>query len=248
MWAIYKKELRGYLLSPVAWTIWVMFTFLNGYAYMVLISSLQNRMFSNPDLTITDAFLGPLHGFARFLLLLICPILTMKLFAEEKQTGTLELLFTYPLTEVQMLGGKVLAALTTALLMLGLTLPPLVYLSFYTTIDWAMVGTAYLGFLLLMGTFLTIGIWASSLTSSQAVAFGVSFGLLLLLWLLNALQGITWALGPVGSFLREFALLDHYESFSRGVISSNDVIFYLSLMAFFLFLTSKQLESRKWRG
>lgn len=248
MWAIYKKELRSYLLSPVAWTIWVAFTFLNGYAYFVLISNLQNRMFQNPDLTLTDAFLTPLHGFARFLLLLICPILTMKLFAEEKQTGTLELLFTYPLTEAQMLGGKVLAAFTTATVMLGLTLPPLVYLGFYATIDWSMVFTAYLGFLLLMGTFLTIGIWASSLTNSQAVAFGVSFGVLLLLWLLNALAGITWSLGVVGSFLREFALLDHYESFSRGVVNSSDVIFYLSLMAFFLYLTSKQLESRKWRG
>lgn len=246
MWAIYKKELRAYLLSPMAWVIWVAFTTVSGFGFFVLLYH-SGEMMQQTEMGLTEYLLTPFYGFLKFLLLLICPIFTMRLFAEERQTGTLELLFTYPLTEAQLLFGKALAAMTTAVIMMGLTLPPMVYLNYYTTVDWAVVFTVYIGFLLLAATFISIGLWSSSMTNNQAVAFGISFGILIMLWLANALQSRI-DLGPIGRFFKSLSLLEHYESFGKGLLNSNDILFYLSLITFFLYVTSKQLEARKWRG
>ncbi|NDD30810.1 MAG: hypothetical protein EB084_21345 [Proteobacteria bacterium] len=247
MWAVYKKEMRQYLLTPLAWIVWVCFLFLAGWVFQFFIRQALDSVYGGaPDQGLTDFVVTRYFGFNKFILLFVIPILSMRLFAEEKQSGTLELLFTYPLTEIQMIFGKLLAALTVACIMVGLTLPPIFWASKYGALDWSVLACTLVGIVLLVTVALSIGIFASSLTGSQVVAFIITLITLLALWLAAPL---TDGLQPgLGRFVHELSLIDHFENFGRGIINSSDVIFYLSLSAFFLFLTAKQLESRKWRG
>ena len=247
MWAIYRKEMRQYLLTPLAWIVWVCFLFLVGWVFQFFVGQALDSVYTGQtDQSLTEFVVTRWFNFMRFVLIFVVPILSMRLFAEEKQTGTLELLFTYPLTELQMIFGKLLAALTVAGIMMGLTFPPILWISKYGSIDWSVLATSYLGIMLLITVALSIGTFASSLTNSQVVAFIITLITLLGLWLAAPLTDRVQA--GLGRFVHELSLIDHYENFSRGIINSADVVFYLSMAAFFVFLTAKQLESRKWRG
>lgn len=250
MWSVYRKEMRHYLLTPLAWVVWVAFLLLIGVVFSFFVGRVLESAFgAGGDQGLTELLFTPYfgNGFVRFVLLFTIPMLSMRLFAEERHSGTLELLFTYPLTELQLILGKLLAALSVAAVMLALTFPPIFWVSRYGGMDWPVVFCCYLGLMLMLLVFLSFGMFASSLTNSQVVALIITWIGLMALWLAGALADAASA-NPAMRLIHELSLLDHFNSFNRGIINSNDVIFYLSLAAFFVFLTTRQLEARKWRG
>jgi ABC-2 type transport system permease protein len=179
-------------------------------------------------------------------MLFFLPFMTMRLFAEERRSGSIELLLTYPLRDGAILLGKYLAALALYGLMLVATLVYPLIVAYFAPLDWGPILTGYLGLLLLGGAFLAVGILASSLTENQIVAAIVSFGILLIFWVLG------WRAeslgGAWGSILSHLSLLDHFDSFARGVLDTKDVVYYLNLTAVALFLALRSLEARRWKG
>jgi len=251
--AIFKKEFRCYFTSPIAYVVLTIFALISGYFFYSLLTffSLNSLQASfNPafaqSLNATEWIVRPLLRNIAVTMLLLMPAATMRLFAEEKKSGTIELLFTYPIRDWELVLGKFLAGLTLYAGMLGVSLLDLVMLGFFARIEWGPVLTGYLGLLLLGMAFLGLGILASSLTENQIVAVVGAFGVLLLLWVIG---WATETAGPtVGAILSHLSIINHYDSFAKGVIESKDVIFYLNFTLLCLFLTLRSLESKRWRG
>jgi ABC-2 type transport system permease protein len=174
------------------------------------------------------------------------PLLTMRLFAEERKLGTIELLFTYPLRESEIYAGKYLAAATVFLVMLATTVVFPLYL--YTIQPYALrvILAGYSGLLLMGLVFIAVGLCVSALTDSQVVAGVGSVGLLLLFWFMswNEASGSDQVMRVV----KAFSTFDHFWNFSKGLIDSTDVLYYLFVTAFFTNLTLRLLDSRRWRG
>jgi ABC-2 type transport system permease protein len=179
-------------------------------------------------------------------LLLMAPLLTMRLYAEERKSGTMELLFTYPITDRATLLAKFGAVLTILAVLLSGTLPSILLLYFLASPNWAAVFSGYLGVFLLGGSFLALGLFTSSVTQNQIIAAILSFGALLMFWIIGWLKSIV---GPTAAQLVEYlAVTRHFESFAKGVLDSRDFVFYFVFILFFLFLTLRQVESYRWRG
>ena len=253
IWPIFKKEMRLYFGSPVAWVVMTIFLFIAGYFFYSIfafytLASMQSAM--NPqmgrDLNVTDSVLRPLFSNMSVILLLLMPIITMRLFAEERRSGTIELLLTYPVRDGAVLLAKYLAALGLYALMLALTLlyPGIVF--YFTRVEWGPLLTGYLGLLLMGATFLAVGIFASSLTENQIVASITTFGVLLFLWVVG--WSAEYVGGSWGRVLSHLSLLDHFDTFARGVLDTKDVIYYVDVTVVALFLTLRSLEARRWKG
>jgi ABC-2 type transport system permease protein len=260
---ICKKELTSYFYSPIAYVVTTIFLLVSGYFFFnllvsyaelsrVVLSNQYNPYVSQIPLNFTESLFRPLFSNTNVIMLLMLPLLTMRLLAEEKRSGTFELLLTYPIRDIETVLGKFSACFLVFAIMLGLTL---VYPLFLVAIRTEGMGTgieigplisSYLGLLLMGGAFIAFGLLASSLTSNQIIAAVISFGALLLFWLIGF---SAYAAGPVlGGILRHLSLLAHFENFSKGIINSQDVIYYLNFTVFCLFLTLRSLESNKWRG
>jgi ABC-2 type transport system permease protein len=173
-------------------------------------------------------------------------MLTMRLFAEEKKSGTIELLLTYPERDGEVLLGKYLAALALFAVLLALTLVYPGLVSAFTRVEWGPVLTGYLGLLLTGATFLAVGVLVSSLTENQIVAGFGAFGILLAFWIVG--WGAEWASGNLRAVLQYVSIPEHIDGFSRGVIDTKDVVYYLSAIGLALFLTLRSLDSKRWRG
>lgn len=253
IWPILKRELKSYFVSPIAYVVIFIFLLIAGYFFYANFTnysfiSLQAASSSAgfQGLTPTDVVLRPLFGNLSVLMLLMMPLLTMRLFAEEKKTGTMELLLTYPVRDIEVLLGKFLACLLVFALMLALTLSYIVFLAVLTDPEFGPIITGYVGLLLVGAAFISLGILASSLTENQIVAAAISFGLLLLFWIVG---WSSYFVGPkLAAVINHVSLLEHLESFSKGVFDTNDIIYYLSFAFLCLFLTSRSLESKHWRG
>jgi len=253
IWAIFKKEMRLYFTSPVAWVVLTIFLFIAGYFFASIFSffsqaSIQSAM--NPqmgrDLNVTDSVMRPLFSNISVILLLLMPLVTMRLFAEERRAGTIELLLTYPVRDGAVLAGKYLAALGLYALMIGLTvLYPLIVV-YFARLEWGPVLTGYLGLLLTGATFIAVGVFASSLTENQIVAAVTTFGVLLIFWILG--WSADYAGGSIGRVLQFLSILEHNDSFSKGVLDTKDVLYYVNFTALALFLTLRSLEARRWKG
>ena len=253
IWPIFKKEMRLYFSSPVAWVVMTIFLFIAGYFFYSIfafytLASMQSAM--NPqmgrDLNVTDSVLRPLFSNMSVILLLLMPLITMRLFAEERRSGTIELMLTYPVRDGAVLVAKYLAALALYALMLGLTLLYPGIVVYFTRVEWGPLLTGYLGLFLMGATFLAVGIFASSLTENQIVASITTFGVLLFLWVVGwsaEYVGGTW-----GRVLSHLSLLDHFDTFARGVLDTKDVIYYVNVTIVALFLTLRSLEARRWKG
>jgi len=254
IWAIYRKELRLYFTSPVAYVVVAMFLIIAGVLFYLSIGSFSlysmqaamNPAFAR-DLNVTELVFRPLlSNTFSVVLLLLMPILTMRLFAEEKKSGTIELLLSYPVKDGEVLLGKFFAALTLFIIMLVLTLLYPILAGALTRIELAPILTGYLGLLLMGAAFIGVGLFASSLTENQIVAAVSTFAILLILWVLG------WSADMVGPFwgklMTHLSILEHQESFGKGVIDTKDVIYYLNVTIFSLFLTLRALESKRWRG
>jgi ABC-2 type transport system permease protein len=240
--AILEKELRSYFSSLLAYVVMAVFLVLSAFFF-----------YTNLAFFITMGGFDLNRGLwqyqfhdMRLVLLLIAPLLTMRLFAEERRQGTLELLWTYPIRDVSLIGAKYAAAFVVLVAMLLLTLAYPAAIAFIYPIDFSSVLVGYLGLLLLGASFLACGIFVSSLTDSQLVAGTVTFGMLLFFWV------ITWnqaaANDRLVAALTQVSLFDRFFLFARGAIDSKDLVFFALFIGFFLFLTLLSLESRHWRG
>jgi len=255
--AVYTKEMRSYFVSPIAYVIAGVFLFLSGYLFRNLLMqfnfwclqfaqrSQMMGMGGMPNLNLNEMVVTNFFAVMDFIWLLVVPMLTMRLFAEEKKSGTIELLMTSPISTVQVLLGKFFACLSLYALIVALTLVYCVILEIYGSPDWGPIFSGYLGYLLLGGTFISVGILASALTENQIVAVLLSFGMLLLLWLID--WSASFAGPTAAKILQYLSFIEHLQDFQRGVIDTKDVIFYLSFIFFGLFLTTRVLESRRWR-
>jgi ABC-2 type transport system permease protein len=253
IWPIYKKELRLYFTSPVAYVLLTIFLLISGYFFYSIFAfftraSMQTAM--NPgmgrDLNVTDSVLRPLIANMSVILLLLMPLVTMRLFAEERRSGTIELLLTYPVRDGAVLVSKYLAALTLYGVMIAGTLAYPAILLYFAKVEWGPLATGYLGLLLLGAMLLGIGIFASSLTENQIVAAIVAFGISLMFWVLG--WTAEFARGPLGTVLSHLSILEHNDTFAKGILDTKDVIYYVDFTALFLFFTLRSLEARRWAG
>ena len=228
------RELRSYFVTPIAYVIAAFWLLGTGFFFWFSASS-------------SDASLRNVFGVVIVLLLLISPALTMRLIAEESRTGTLELLLTSPVQDWAVVLGKFLGVFGLYLSMIALTLfYPLMLILFGGDPDWGPIWSGYLGLLLVGMSFLSVGLFASALTSNQMVSAVIAFVILLVLFIIGNVSGL---LGPgVGEFVASLSLSDRYDSFPRGVIDLKDVIFYLTFTAVVLFITIQDVEARRYRA
>jgi ABC-2 type transport system permease protein len=252
IWTICRKELRSYFVSPVAYLLLAMFSlifgffFWNALGYFVIEGiEMQMRGQAMP-MNINEQIIRPLLSNASVLGLFFIPMITMRLFAEEKRTGTIELLATSPVRDLEIVLGKWSAALILYACLLFFTALNFSFLFLYGNPDWKPLAVGYLGLLLQAGGLLAIGTFISTLTKNQIIAGAATFGVCLLLWVLEWVSGYETAMWA--QVLAYLSVITHFESFGRGVIESKDAIFYFTLIFLGLFFTTRSMESLRWRS
>ena len=250
--ALAQKELRAYFVSPIAYVVLGLFAVLFGVFYvsgltvMVQLSMGQLGMGGPQLVNINEFMIRPLFGNTAIVLLFMLPMLTMRSYAEEKRSGTIELLLTSPLTDFQIIMGKYLGAMALYTLTLSLTFIHIGVLFWYGEPELAPVLSGYLGLLLMGGSFISIGLAISSMTKNQIVAGVGTFAILLLFWVINWLGD---SAGPtVQAVLAYLSILEHFDDFSKGVIDTTHVTYYLSFITLGLFLTAKSMDMERWNG
>jgi ABC-2 type transport system permease protein len=251
--AVYRKDLYSLFASPIFYVLAVTFLILANYffysavAYYNLLSfqASQNPMMAS-QLNLTEMVLRPFFLDISIILLLISPLITMRTFAEERKNGTLELLFTYPVSDKASVLAKFAAVVTALAVILAGTLPGILMLGYIGNPKWTPILSGYLGILLLGSGFMSLGLFTSSLTQNQIIAAVLSFGALLLFWIIGWLKSLV---GPAtGEVVEYMSLTKHLESFAKGVLDSRDFIYFFIFIAFFLFLTLRRVESHRWKG
>lgn len=249
---IWRKELQSYFRSPIAYGVLAFFALISGYffyvgvVYFVRASVQSSMMGQSQPMSVNDSVVRPLLGNISVIGLFLIPMITMRLFAEEKRSGTIELLITSPVKDLEIIMGKWLAALTLYASMLGLSVVSMATLFFYGKPDLRPLLSGYLGLLLLGGALLSIGTFISTCTKNQIVAGVAGFSVCLLLWVLDWMSSFQDSVA--GKVLSYISVLQHFDSFSKGVIDSRDVVYYLSAIFIGLFLTARSLESLRWRA
>ncbi len=230
---IARREARAHLASPGAYIIIAVFTAITGYLFVDGVS-----------VPFPEATVHRYAGAVTFSLVFLGPALTMRLLAEERRLGTLDLLLSSPVSDWQVVAGKYLGAMALYVLMLLATLFYAVLLYWLGTPDTGPVATAYLGLFLYGAATLAVGLWASSLTANQAVAAVVGVGVLVLLSITQLAAASTdgWA----STVLEETSMVTHFADLRRGVLDLSDIVYYLSVIVLFLFLSVRSIESRRW--
>ncbi len=226
------KELRTYFTSWMAYAMVAGWLFIGGYLFVVLLTQRQENF-----------VLTPIYGMLITVLLFIAPLITMRLIAEERNSGSIEMLFTSPLTEWQVTLGKFFGAWGFVLVMTLLTAHFPFFATRYGSIDTGPVWGGYIALLCVGAAFIAVGLFCSSLTESQVVAGFLTFGALLISWMLSWLPETS----PVTDFIRQWSIFTHFTRMMEGAIDTKDIIFFLSLTILFLYATVRALESRKWR-
>ncbi len=226
------KEFKSYLASPMAYVVTGIFLVLTGF------------FFQSSPTTYSETSINGFLAYGSILLLLLASVLTMRLLAEEKKMGTLELLLTAPVRDSEVIMGKFLGSLGILTAMLALTFYYPILLMWFGDPDIGPIATGYLGLFLLGCTSLAVGLFASSLTSNQIVAVVIAGGILFALWFIGMADDLLpEALGEVTGYL---SLYYHFPDFMRGVIDTRGIIYYLSITALFLFLAVRSLENSRW--
>ena len=251
--AIAQKELRSYFSSPIAYITIGFFALLYGYFYVAILSyfvrqSMQmNQLQGGPQaLNINQMMIRQLLQNVTILVLFLMPMVTMRTYSEEKRSGTIELLLTSPLTDLEIVFGKFLGAMALYGCMLAVTFIHIGLLFYFGHPEWKPIVVAYLGLLLLGGCFISVGLFISSLTKNQIVAGMVTFAVFLMLWI------ITWIgsfAGPTMDKLTQYlSIIEHFDDFQKGVLDTTHLVYYVSFITFGLFLTAKSVDSERWRG
>jgi ABC-2 type transport system permease protein len=243
--ALTSRELKAFWYSPIAYVVGGLFLFLQGWIFWLLIAVLADPRV-DPSWTMAQFFFGGTFFFW-FSVLLVAPLLTMRTFSEEKRTGTIELLLTAPVTDAQVVLAKFLGAWLAYVSLWLFTLAFFVMLRRFTPFDWGPVLTGYVGTWLLGAVLIAVGVLASSLTRNQVIAAILAFVIILSFFSLGILD--IFVRDPEASkWLRYLSLLEHLRDFSRGILDTRPVIFYVSLTAVCLFLTGRIVASPRWRS
>ena len=228
-----RKEFKSYFDSPVAYVVITLFLLIAGWQY-------ASSMF-----IANAADLRPLFSIIRFILLFFIPAISMRLLSEEKRVGTIELLLTMPLKDWHLVLGKFLAAYALIAVTLLLTLVHFITISSIGDPDIGATIGGYLGLVFIVGVYLSIGIFTSSLTENQIIAFILAFVIIFAFYMADKI--IFFMPGYIANILEYLSIDYHFNNLARGVIDSRDILYYISMIFFFLFLTTQTIESRKWK-
>jgi ABC-2 type transport system permease protein len=248
--AIADKELRSYFASPIAYILIGFFLLPFGvffYLYLATFvkQSLQMAQFGGA-MNVNQQVIRYVLQNASVIILFIMPMITMRTYSEEKRSGSIELLLTSPVTDVEIILGKFFGALGLYIAMLAVTLLYMAVLFVYGNPEWRPLIAAYLGLLLMGGAFISIGLLISSTTNNQIVAGVVTFVVFLLFWIVGWFADTAGpTVGPITAWL---SITEHFDDFSKGIIDTKHVLYYLSLITFGLFLTAKSVDTERWRG
>lgn len=240
--AVAWKEIQIFFLSPTAYIVGLIFLFLTGVLFV------WNLGDPFPEASLKTFFLGP-PGFITtgtiLVMSLLAPVLTMRMIAEEQKLGTIELLLTSPVRDWEIIIGKYLASLVFFLFLLAMTGFYVILLFVYASPDAGPIYAGYLGLALYGAAALAVGLLTSTLTNNQIVAAVVAVGILLALFYAD--QAFEAVGGVAGEIFAEIGMTTHFYDFARGVIDTKHIVYYISVIAFFLFLSVRALESRRWR-
>jgi ABC-2 type transport system permease protein len=242
--AIVRRELVGYFSSPLAYIVLTAFLLMQGYIFSIIVSFLNNPM--TQAMTPLRLFFGGTVFFWLFLLFTV-PVITMRLLAEERRSGTIEVLLTSPVTEGQVVVGKFLAALIFYIVLWLPTLLYVVVLKQHSTIDIRPVLAGYLGVLLIGFLFLAVGTFTSTLTNNQLIAAIMAFAALVALFSIGLLEQLLVSSSWLRDALSYMNLWTHMDDYAKGIVDSRHVVYELSVGLLFLFLATKSLEVKKWR-
>ena len=245
--ALARRELSAYFFSPAAYVVTA--AFLAGVSVVFLMPikigalGLNIKPVFRPGAAST---LGPLFDVLAYLLVIVIPLLTMRLLAEEARSGTVETLMTAPVTDAQVVLGKFLGAFVMYLALLATTVVFFILVAVFGRPDWGVVGMGYVGMILLGALYISVGLFASSLTRYQLVAVPIGIGIL------GLFTGGTYLLALLlpaerAAIVSKFDLIVYFGYFTRGVLDSRGVVFFLTVTALFLFFSVKVLESKRWR-
>lgn len=251
---IARMELRIYFTSPIIYILATVFFGICGYIFYDLFVNFSeysfrainlDRMVLNENISANTLVFMPLFSYMGFFLLLIVPLMTMRLFAEEKKIGTIELLVTYPTTKAEILGGKFVASSCVLVLMLGATFIYPVLTGMFGTVYFGPLLSGYLGLLLQGLTIMSIGIFSSSLTENQIVSAIITYGIVVIL------SSLQWTADFIPRAARQvlqyISMSAHLSSLTSGVIDTRDIVYFVLISAFFFWLTLRSLESERWR-
>lgn len=249
---ICRKELRSYFVSPIAYGLMAFFAIIAGYFFYVATAIFVTRgmesqmMGRSIPMDVNEWVVRPVLMNVGVIGLFLIPMITMRLFAEEKRSGTIELLATSPIRDTEIILGKWLAALVLYTAILALSALDIAVLFAYGQPDWKPILVGYLGLLLQGGALLAIGTFLSTLTKNQIIAGTATFAVCLLLWVLgwvSAYNTAEWA-----KVLAYLSVVTHFDGFAKGVLNIKDVVFYISAIYLGLFLTARSMESLRWRA
>ncbi|MEX1099000.1 MAG: ABC transporter permease subunit [Bacteriovoracaceae bacterium] len=243
--------MKSFFKSPLAYILAGLFSLTMGWIFFNLLYSFVENIQALPqgtqggELQFVNHVVIKLFGNLNFILLMICPILTMKLFSEEKKDQSIDLYFSSPLSDWQLVAGKFLAAFCMGVFILSTTLIFPLILWMIGIQDYSFVFSGYGGLLLNLASYLAIGLFASSLTKSQVVAALLSFVIIMGFWL------ISWVIQLSSDYflveiLKQATMASHYESFVKGIVGSHSLVYYATFTGFWLYLTKKSLEARTW--
>ncbi len=250
--AIAGKELRGYFASPIGYVLVGFWALLFGYFFYTLVAFFERQSMQmsmggpGGSLNVNQMLVSPLLMNATVIMLLVFPLITMRTYAEEKRSGTIELLLTSPITDLEIILGKFFGALGLFAAMLAVTFVHMGVLFLYGSPEWKPIATGYLGLLLMGGSFLSLGLFISSLTRNQIVAGMITFSVFLLLWIINWVS--TFVSPTMQTVLNYVSITEHFDDFAKGIIDTKHVVYYLSFISMGLFLTMKSVDSERWRG
>jgi ABC-2 type transport system permease protein len=256
--AIYRREMHSYFVSPIAYIVIGVFLIMCGlffynllndvikYGFEMQMQAMQGRG-AQQELDMPSIILRSSLGLVSTFVLFMVPMITMGMYAEERKRGTMEMLMTSPLTEFQIVFGKFLAALTLYAIMIAPTFIYHAVIRYFSEprMPWKLVFAGYLGALLLGGALIALGAWLSSLTENQIIAAIITFGAFILLLIVDRL--VSDSTTKLGETLQYLSILRHFDDFTKGVIDTTGVIYYLSVIALGIFLTLRTLDSMRWR-
>ncbi|MCK4906690.1 MAG: ABC transporter permease [Spirochaetes bacterium] len=234
IWSIYKREIKSYFVSPVAYVVMAIFFGIIGFQFYHGVAAYR-------DSSVYEGILG----LCMFVFLFIAPLLTMRLIAEEKKTGTIELLLTSPITPAQIILGKFFAAMTLVMICIIGTLFYVVLIMFNGSIEIGPLFSGYLGLVFITSVFVSIGLVTTSISESQIVAGILGFGISIIMILLHNVAGSTQ--GTLGTILKEFMPTWHYTDFGSGVIDFKHIVYFLLWIVFSLSISVKSLEAKLLR-
>lgn len=253
LYAVFRKEVASYFVSPVAYAVIAIFLCITGFffwANLAVMSELSLKAANNPMLSdrinVQSIVVRPLMANMAVIILFLSPLITMRLFSEEKKSGAIELLLTYPIHDVAIMLGKFFGAAFMILVMLAGTVTYPLMLAGLGETDLRVMYCGYLGLFLLGLAFVSLGMFVSTLTENQIISAAITFCAAIGCWVLGWAGSISD--DRIGFLFRQMSVLEHLEPFTKGIISLSDVSFFLLFLVFFLFLTLRSLETHRWRG